>query len=108
MNRLVHSTPTVFLSVLLGLSAVVQAPDVAGQQYPNLPPATPLATNQFLVTPLTVNAGGDAANVDANLVNPWGLARSSTSPWWVSDNGTGLSTLYGGTGAPVALVVTIP
>jgi uncharacterized protein (TIGR03118 family) len=108
MNRLVHSTPTVFLSVLLGLSAVVLARDVEGQQYPNLPPATPLATNQFLVTPLTVNAGTDAPNVDANLVNPWGLARSSTSPWWVSDNGTGLSTLYGGTGAPVALVVTIP
>ena len=23
---------------------------------------------------------------DAQLVNPWGLISSSTSPWWVSDN----------------------
>jgi len=26
---------------------------------------------------------------DSNLVNPWGLSRSSTSPRWVSDNGSG-------------------
>jgi len=50
-----------------------------------------------------------APNLDAHLVNGWGMARSSTSPWWVSDNGTGLSTLYNGnTGVPVALVVTVP
>ena len=43
-----------------------------------------------------------------NLVNPWGMSRSSGSPWWISDNGTGRSTLYTGTGADAALVVTIP
>jgi uncharacterized protein (TIGR03118 family) len=32
----------------------------------------------------------------------------SGSPWWVSDNGTGLSTLYNGAGAITPLVVTIP
>jgi len=48
------------------------------------------------------------ATIDPNLVNAWGVARSSGSPWWVSDNGTGLSTLYDGTGAIVPLVVTIP
>lgn len=47
--------------------------------------------------------------VDPALVNAWGLVASSTSPWWVSDNGTGLSTLYNGnTGAKVALTVTVP
>lgn len=45
---------------------------------------------------------------DPNLVNPWGIARSSTSPWWVSDNGMGVSTLYNGTGNPSSLVVKIP
>jgi uncharacterized protein (TIGR03118 family) len=45
---------------------------------------------------------------DPNLVNAWGMSRSSTSPWWVSDNGTGLATLYSGTGTKVPLVVTIP
>ncbi len=50
-----------------------------------------------------------ATVMDANLVNPWGLARSSGSPWWVANNGTGTSTLYNGTtGAPAALIVTIP
>jgi len=41
-------------------------------------------------------------------VNAWGLSRSSGSPWWVSDNGTGLSTLYDGSGNKQALIVTIP
>jgi uncharacterized protein (TIGR03118 family) len=36
------------------------------------------------------------------------MSRSSGSPWWISDNGTGLSTLYNGAGTPQALVVTIP
>jgi uncharacterized protein (TIGR03118 family) len=48
------------------------------------------------------------ATIDPNLLNAWGLARSSGSPWWVSDNGMGLSTLYDATGAIVPLVVTIP
>ncbi len=46
--------------------------------------------------------------LDTQLINAWGLARSVTSPWWVSDNGTGLSTLYNGAGTKLGLVVTIP
>src|SRR6267378_4379405 len=49
-----------------------------------------------------------AAKTDPNLVNPWGLARSSGSPWWVADNGTAVSTLYNGSGMPVPLIVTLP
>jgi len=30
------------------------------------------------------------------------------SPWWVSDQRTGLSTLYNGAGTKEALIVTIP
>ena len=45
---------------------------------------------------------------DTNLVNGWGMSRSSASPWWISDNGTGKATLYSGTGSIVPLVVTIP
>lgn len=67
-----------------------------------------LATNQYQLTNLVSNLPGNAAVTDPNLVNPWGLARSSSSPWWVADNGTGLSTLYGGQGNIVPLVVTIP
>src|SRR5437867_8217902 len=47
--------------------------------------------------------------VDPALVNAWGLVASATSPLWVADNGTGLSTLYNGnTGAKVALTVSVP
>src|SRR5438132_9227363 len=49
-----------------------------------------------------------AAHQDPNLLNPWGLSHSSTSPWWVSDNGAGVSTLYNGDGTARPLVVTIP
>src|SRR5204862_1232837 len=56
---------------------------------------------------------GLATHVDPHLVNPWGIAaNSSGSVIWVSDNGTGVSTLYDQAGAPfpspVPLVVTIP
>lgn len=50
----------------------------------------------------------DTNTTDAALVNPWGLARSSSSPWWIADNATGLSTLYNGAGTKQGLVVTIP
>ena len=57
---------------------------------------------------LVANTSGVAPVTDPHLVNPWGLSRTSSSPWWVSDNGTGLSTLYNGAGAINPLVVTIP
>ena len=52
--------------------------------------------------------GANPAHIDANLKNPWGITRSGGSPWWISDNNAGLSTLYDGTGNPQALIVKIP
>src|SRR6266550_7406241 len=46
--------------------------------------------------------------VDPDLVNPWGLSSSATSPIWVSDNGTSVSTLYNGAGQKLGLTVAIP
>jgi uncharacterized protein (TIGR03118 family) len=57
---------------------------------------------------LVANTPGVAPVTDPNLVNPWGISRTSSSPWWISDNGTGLSTLYNGAGVINPLVVTIP
>src|SRR6266498_3415371 len=51
---------------------------------------------------------GLAVTTDLNLVNPWGLAASATSPFWVADNGKGVATLYNGAGAKQALTVSIP
>src|SRR5437588_2398384 len=46
--------------------------------------------------------------VDPHLLNPWGVGESATSPFWVSDNGAGVSTLYNTAGTPQSLVVSIP
>ena len=73
----------------------------------SLAPASALAQHYTQVN-LVANTSGIAPVTDPNLVNPWGLSRSSGSAWWVSDNGSGLSTLYNGAGAIVPLVVNIP
>jgi uncharacterized protein (TIGR03118 family) len=57
---------------------------------------------------LVSNTSGVAPVTDPTLINPWGLSRSSSSPWWISDNGTGLSTLFNGAGVKNSLIVTIP
>jgi uncharacterized protein (TIGR03118 family) len=64
--------------------------------------------NSYTVTPLVSDQPGVAPVLDPDLVNAWGLTASSTSPWWVADNGTSKSTLYNGiTGAKVPLTVTV-
>jgi uncharacterized protein (TIGR03118 family) len=63
---------------------------------------------EYNQTNLVANTSGIAPNTDASLVNPWGMSRSSSSPWWVSDNATGVATLYNGAGTKAALTVTIP
>jgi uncharacterized protein (TIGR03118 family) len=35
-----------------------------------------------------------AAHIDPNLINPWGMSESTTSPFWISDNGSGLASIY--------------
>ena len=62
----------------------------------------------YTQTNLVSSTSGVAPVTDPQLVNPWGLSRSSSSPWWISDNATGLSTLYNGAGGKQSLVVTIP
>src|SRR6516165_3820871 len=53
--------------------------------------------------------GGVAQHTDPNLVNPWGMTASPNgSIIWVSDNGSGASTLYNQDGTARPLVVRIP
>src|SRR6266550_7232377 len=69
--------------------------------------ASTAAAQHYNQVNLVSNQTGQANNTDLNLVNGWGIARSSTSPWWVSDNGTGKSTVFNATGATL-LTVTVP
>jgi uncharacterized protein (TIGR03118 family) len=67
------------------------------------------AMGQYVQTNLVSNTSTiPAAIVDPNLINPWGIVATATSPFWVSDNNAGLATLYNGSGTPQSLVVTIP
>jgi uncharacterized protein (TIGR03118 family) len=59
----------------------------------------------YALTALVKNTGKKG---DKQLINPWGLAYSPGAPFWLSDQGTGLSTLYDGSGVKQSLVVTIP
>ena len=68
----------------------------------------PTLAQSYTATILTSDIAKISDNTGANLANPWGLVANSWGPWWVSDNGTGLSTLYNGSGTPLPLVVTIP
>ena len=62
----------------------------------------------YVVTPLVSDIAG-AAVLDPVLQNAWGVAFTpGASPFWINDNHTGCSTLYGGDGAIVPLQVAIP
>ncbi|HEY3209998.1 MAG TPA: TIGR03118 family protein [Actinomycetota bacterium] len=65
------------------------------------------AANIYTVTNLVSDVPGEAMHVDPNLVNAWGLAAGPTTPWWVADNGTDVSTLYTGDGDALPLVVQV-
>ena len=68
--------------------------------------------NLYTVHNLVSDQVGVADHFDANLNNAWGLAALATSPWWVADNGTDVSTLYAADGTPFPaaspLVVSVP
>jgi uncharacterized protein (TIGR03118 family) len=67
-----------------------------------------LAAGVYQQANLVSDLPGMAAHTDSHLVNPWGIASSANSPFWVADNHTGVSTLYDSSGAPQPLVVTVP
>jgi uncharacterized protein (TIGR03118 family) len=66
------------------------------------------AMAQYQLTNLTSNQAGQAPNIDPMLVNGWGLAHTPTSPFWVSDQGSGWSTIYNAGGVKQGLVVAVP
>ena len=70
------------------------------------------SAQHYTQTNLVSDIVGEAPVHDPNLINPWGLTRGSATPWWVSDNNAGVSTLYTGTGQIIPIngngIVTIP
>src|SRR6516162_8330556 len=91
----------------------------ARRPVPFRPAVTPLEDRcllsaNVLQTNLVSDLPGVAAVTDPNLVNPWGISESAGSPFWISDNNAGVSSLYNVPGANNTavsinpLVVSIP
>src|SRR3989442_15924133 len=57
---------------------------------------------------LLSDLAGAADKMDPNLVNAWGLVSGPATPWWISDNGTGRSTLYSVGTATIPAVFVVP
>jgi uncharacterized protein (TIGR03118 family) len=74
---------TLFLTGFLCLAAMVS-------------PARPAKADLFSTINLVSDdpIGHPARLTDSNLVNAWGVSYSPSSPFWVSNNGTGTATLY--------------
>jgi uncharacterized protein (TIGR03118 family) len=76
--------------------------------------AVQAASLGYFQSNLVSDIPGVAKTTDPNLANPWGIAFSPStpsvpgSPFWIADNHTGLSTLYGTAGNIIPLVVSIP
>jgi uncharacterized protein (TIGR03118 family) len=63
--------------------------------------------NRYVATILVSNEAEDAPVVDPLLKNAWGIAAGPNTPWWVADNGTGMSTIYTGAGEKRPLEVLV-
>jgi uncharacterized protein (TIGR03118 family) len=66
------------------------------------------AAAQYQLTNLVSNQVGTVKRIDPLLVNAWGLAYGPTGPFWISDEGSGWSTLYDGNGNKQGLDVLVP
>ncbi|MGC9946019.1 MAG: TIGR03118 family protein [Bryobacteraceae bacterium] len=71
-------------------------------------PGSLRAQNAYIVRNLASDVPDLADYTDPHLKGAWGISESSGSPFWISDAGSGLSTLYSSTGSVIPLVVTIP
>lgn len=69
---------------------------------------SPAFSQSYTQTTLVSNVSDGAPTTDPGMVNAWGIARRTNSPWWVSDNRTGLSTVYTGNGTKLGITVTVP
>ena len=66
------------------------------------------ASAQYAVTNLVSNQAGKAKHQDPSLVNAWGMSFFPSGPFWISDNGKGVTTFYDSTGKKDGQVTVPP
>ena len=94
-------------SVLAGMVALALLVFGAGSSGASGSHSAAAAANAYTVKKLVSDQPGGAPTMDPHLVNAWGLVAGPSTPWWVANNGTNTSTLYGGDGSKVPLVVRV-
>lgn len=66
------------------------------------------AAAQYAITNLVSNQAGKAKHQDTSLVNAWGMSFFPGGPFWISDNGTGVTTFYDSKGVKAGQVTVPP
>ena len=69
--------------------------------------ASSLAVAQYTMKALVKNSG-TGKHVDPQLINAWGLTYAPSNPFWISDAGSGFTTIYDATGVKQGSGITIP
>jgi uncharacterized protein (TIGR03118 family) len=92
------------LCIALMVSTVVVLAQTATPQTP---------ANIFVQHNLVSSVPGLADVTDPNLIDPWGMSFSATSPFWISNHGKGNTTIYSNPSSSATItisstVVTIP
>jgi len=102
-----HRGTALTLGFATGLALLTTAPASADRAHRHDHHHRPAFAAQVLVAD---EPAAGAPITDSHLVNPWGIAFGPTTPLWVADNGSGVSTLYSSRPAPAQapLVVTTP
>jgi uncharacterized protein (TIGR03118 family) len=58
-------------------------------------------TASFTQTDLVSDGTVPATTTNPQFINPWGVSFSPTGPFWISTNGSGVVSIYNGSGQPV-------
>ncbi len=92
------------MMALIVLALIIYMPSGRSSHAANAPGPT-----QFYVQHNILSDGFvPADHTDANVVNAWGLVAGPTTPWWISDNGTGKTTLFNIATNVVQATFTVP
>jgi uncharacterized protein (TIGR03118 family) len=90
MSRFQSNIALAALAAALSVSGARAAPVVMSDAQLNVV----VGGTRFAIVNQVADQTGIAPVTDAQLVNPWGLSSSPTSPLWVADNGADRSTVY--------------
>lgn len=69
--------------------------------------SAPAFAQKYVQVNLVSDIPGMAVVTDKRMVNPWGIANGPTSPFWINQNGVGLSSLYTKDGTPFSALRSV-